>query len=122
MLDHWMSGGPVAGVTPLTRLANLPHPQMCSTPHWQLFCAQHSLFIEIALKCYFSCLIAQYLQSSLLLNIKLTWNYRQLSYGKNVTSHGFLSDISNKSVWNKAGTELKCKTGIKRNDIPWALA
>ena len=59
-----------------------------------------------AMKCYFSCLIAQYLQSSLLLNIKLTWNYRprgiandnynrQLRYGKNVTSHGFLSNISN---------------------------
>jgi hypothetical protein len=120
-----MSGGPVAGVTPLTRLANLPHPQMYSTPHWQLFSAQHSLFIEIALKCYFSCLIAQYLQSTLLLNIKLTWNYRprgianeaynrQLSYGKNVTSYGFLSNISNKSIWNMAGTELKCRTGIKR--------
>jgi hypothetical protein len=25
-LDHWMSGGPVAGVTPLARLANLPRP------------------------------------------------------------------------------------------------
>jgi hypothetical protein len=61
--------------------------------------------IRKALKCYFSCLIAQYLQSSLLLNIKLTWKYwprgiandaynRQLSYGKNVTSHSFLSNIS----------------------------
>ena len=29
-LDHWMSGSPVAGVTPLACLANLPHPQMCS--------------------------------------------------------------------------------------------
>jgi len=59
-----------------------------------------------ATKCYFSYLNAQYLQSSLLLNIKLTWNYRsrgiannaynrQLSYGKNMTSHGFLSNISN---------------------------
>jgi len=45
-------------------------------------------------------------QVCLLLNIKLTWNYRprgiandaynsQLSYGKNVTSYGFLSTISN---------------------------
>ena len=28
-LDHWMLGGLVAGVTPLARLANLPHPQTC---------------------------------------------------------------------------------------------
>ena len=26
------------------------------------------------------------------------------------------------SVWNKVETELKCSTGIKGNDIPWALA
>jgi len=29
MLDHWMLGGPVAGVTPLAYPGNLPHPQMC---------------------------------------------------------------------------------------------
>ena len=28
-LDHWMLGGPVAGVTPLARLGNLPRPPMC---------------------------------------------------------------------------------------------
>ena len=29
-LDHWMSGGPVEGVSPLARLANLPRPQTWS--------------------------------------------------------------------------------------------
>jgi hypothetical protein len=43
-LDHWMSSGSLAGVTPLTRLANLPRPEMCSTLHWKIFSAQHSLF------------------------------------------------------------------------------
>ena len=36
--------GSLAGVTPLTHLANLPLPQMCSTLHWKIFSAQHSLF------------------------------------------------------------------------------
>ena len=36
-LDHWMSSGSLAGVTPLTRLANLPRPEMCSTLHWKIF-------------------------------------------------------------------------------------
>ena len=45
-LDHWMSGGSLAGVTPLTRLATLPRPEMCSTLHWKILSAQHSLFIR----------------------------------------------------------------------------
>ena len=28
-LDHWMLGGPVAGVTPLARLGNIPRPPTC---------------------------------------------------------------------------------------------
>ena len=50
--------------------------------------------------------IAQYLLISLLLIIKLTWNYRhwgfangnynsRLRYGENVNSYGFLSNIAN---------------------------
>ena len=38
-LDHWMSGGLVAGVTPPAGLANLPRPQLCC--HLRPLCPLH---------------------------------------------------------------------------------